>query len=313
MFTQIGLIISVVLQFAAFIISLSLIPKTRFNIAWISISIGLMLMAFRRLLDLFLIFEGISSIYHSAFSSWLAIIISISMLIAVFYIRRILIRLNQLNKLQLDNEARLLSAIITTEEKEKKHFAKELHDGLGPILSSIKLSLSALETNNLNTRNSQILQKTENAIDNAIAATKEISNHLTPKILERYGLERAIKKFASDSITDPNFRFHAYADLKEEKGFSDIKLILYRIFCELLNNTLKHADAQQASLSLFNFPDHIVMIYEDDGIGFDTKSKETSGMGLTNIASRVRALNGKFSLSSKSGKGMYIRIELPNE
>ncbi|MBZ0242737.1 MAG: sensor histidine kinase, partial [Bacteroidales bacterium] len=127
---KIALIFSVVVQFVAFIITISLIPKTRFNIAWISISIGFLLMAFRRLIEAFSYFREMPDDSITLLNSWIAVVISIAMLLSSIYIRKIFKLLNRIHQLRKENEAKLLSAVIATEEKERKHFSKELHDGL---------------------------------------------------------------------------------------------------------------------------------------------------------------------------------------
>lgn len=140
---QIALIFSALLQVIAFIITISLIPKTKFNVAWISISIGFLLMAVRRLFEVFSIFEAGIPETISIINGWIAIIISIAMLISSIYIRKIFEVLSRIHQLQKENEAKLLSAVISTEERERKYFSKELHDGLGPLLSSTKMTISA--------------------------------------------------------------------------------------------------------------------------------------------------------------------------
>ncbi len=310
MLIQIALIVSVVFQFAAFVITISLIPKTRFSIAWISISTGFLLMAFRRLYDLFLILTESNDNIQTQLSNWTAVIISVAMLIASFYIRKIFSVLNRLQKLREENEARVLSAIISTEENERKHFAKELHDGLGPILSSAKMTLSAIDKTEVGSKNYEILDKTEYAIDNAIVATKEISNHLNPHVLERYGLEKAIKTFIQNTIINKAVDLKINSNLDKQRFNYDLEVIIYRITCELINNTLKHALATKAAISITAYPEKISYKYDDDGIGFNPR-QDSKGMGLTNIRSRVKSLNGFITIESKPNKGVFVNIELP--
>ena len=138
-----ALILSVYMQLGAFVITVSLIKKTKFNIAWISISLGLFLIFIRRLVDLYVVITATTLSEQELFNSWLAVVISTTLFVASFYIRKIFSELARLKQIRLDNESNVFSAIIQTEEKERKYFATELHDGLGPILSSIKMALSA--------------------------------------------------------------------------------------------------------------------------------------------------------------------------
>lgn len=239
MFIKIALILSVILQFGAFIITISLIPKTKFNVAWISISIGFFLMAIRRINDLFIIFPLDSYSDSIVFSIWTSLAVSIAMLISSFFIRKILGLLNKLYILQKKNEAIVLSAIISTEENERKFFAKELHDGLAPILSTMKMSLSALDNTNLSTTNKEIIKKTEYAIDSAIVTTKEISNHLNPQMLERFGLKKALQTFIDNVITVKNIKIQLTINIEKKRFENNTEVILYRVICELINNTIK--------------------------------------------------------------------------
>ena len=313
MLIQFALIAAVILQFGAFIITVSLIPKTKFNIAWISISTGFLLMAFRRLSDLFIILNEDIDPSQSMFSSWVSVVISVTMVISSIYIRKIFDLLNHLIKLQKENESRVLSAIITTEEKERKFFAKELHDGLGPILSAMKMTLSAIDKSVVGKSNEKILNQTEYAADIAISTTKEISNHLNPHVLERFGLEKAIQTFADHIITNSNFKLQISSQLGNQRFNYKIEVILYRITCELINNTLKHASATQGRISLFSYNNQIEFMYEDNGIGFNPTDENLPGMGLTNIKSRVKSLNGEVKINSKPHNGMFLRIVLPHD
>lgn len=311
MLIQLALILSVILQFGAFFITISLIPKTKFNIAWISISIGFLLMAFRRLSDLLIIINADTINLYTNLNSWIAVIISLTIFIASFYIRKIFELLNRLSKIRKENESRILSAIISTEEKERKHFAKELHDGLGPILSSMKMSLSAIDKSNLKNTSKDIITKSEFAVDNAINVTKEISNHLNPQVLERYGIEKAIKTFASNSIPENCLSLTVYSNLGKTRFNYNLEVILYRISCELINNTLKHASATKSEIYLSKYPNKITFIYSDNGVGFDIKELKSMGMGFTNIKSRVKSLNGFIEINSALSKGILVTIKLP--
>ena len=308
---QVALILSVILQFAAFFITISLIPKTRFNIAWISISIGFLLMALRRLFEAFYFFSVKGQGTMADINSWIAVIISVSMLISSIYIRKIFEVLNRIQQLRRENEARLLSAVISTEEKERKYFAKELHDGLGPLLSSAKMTLSAIVKGSMQKQNIELLDKVENMVDNAIVATKEISNHLTPHVLERYGLKKALDTFVRNTIARKNIKISISTNIEKKRYNHDLEAIIYRICCELINNTLKYASADKITILLTDNSETMELKYDDNGKGFDIGKNENKGMGLTNIKSRVKSLNGSIELSSSPKRGFYASIKLP--
>lgn len=310
MFIKVALILSVIIQFGAFFIAISLIPKTKFNIAWISISIGFLLMTLRRANDLFIVFS--TNIYNKKmfFSSWITLAISIAMLIASFYIRKILELLNRLYTLQKKNEARVLSAIISTEENERKFFAKELHDGLGPILSTMKMSLSTLDESKLSAENKEIVKRTEYAIDNAIVTTKEISNHLNPQVLERFGLKKALQTFINNVIIVKGIEVELTINTEKKRFKNNTEVILYRVICELINNTIKHASASVIKIFIHLQRETVVCNYEDNGVGFNPL-KEQAGMGLLNIQSRIKSINGSIEINNKPVNGMFAHISLP--
>ncbi len=310
MVLQVFIIISVLLQFAAFVIAIKLISKTKFNIAWISISVGFFLMALRRLNDLYALIYLKDDSVQACIGSWIAVVISVTMFIASFYIRKIFDLINKLTEFRKQNEAKVLAAIISTEEKERKHFAKELHDGLGPVLSSAKMSISAIDKSKMAERNKIILGKTEAAIDGAITITKEISYHLNPQILEYYGLEKGIRNFIQNVLVNNTTSITVDSDLNGLRLLNNIEVILYRISCELINNTLKHASATKANIKITHDDCKLIFMYDDDGIGFDVDTAFDKGMGLTNIRSRVRALNGNIEIKSSKGNGIYVFIEL---
>ncbi len=308
---QIALIISVIAQFIAFFITISLIPKTRFNIAWISISLGFLLMAFRRLMEVLLFFKATTTDNITNINSWIAVVISFTMLLSSIYIRKIFEVFNRIHKFRKENEARLLSTIISTEEHERKHFAKELHDGLGPLLSSAKMTISAFDKTQISERNGQLLNKVEEMVDNAIVSTKEISNHLTPHILERYGLKKAIDTFIRNIVTNENIKIDFSCNIEKQRYKNNAEVIIYRICCELINNTLKHASSNKINISLTDDSINLKLKYEDNGVGFDISEIENKGMGLTNIKSRVKSLNGLFDIKTAPKKGFFVSIKLP--
>jgi signal transduction histidine kinase len=310
MFIQVALIISVLLQFGAFFIIISLIKKTKFNISWIAISIGFLLMAIRRLIEFIDIINIEQSDKQDFVNSWIAVLISLLMFIASFYIRRIFSLQGKIDKMRRENEAKVLSAIIKTEEKERKKFAKDLHDGLGPILSSIKMAISAINKKIVGETNKEIIDKTENAVDDAITSIREISNNLSPHILEQFGLAKAIKTFTDSIITKENLEIITSFNLDEKRYNYNIEVVLYRIVGELITNTLKYASASKVEISLFHYEKEITLFYSDNGIGFEIEDTSSEGMGLPNIVSRVKSLDGEIEMHSKPKHGFFLKIKI---
>ncbi len=311
MVIQYALVVSVLLQFGAFFNTLTLIRKTKFNVSWISISIAFLLMAVRRLSELATFVDEAPKVGADYFNTWIAVLISFLMFIASFYIRRIFNLQEKIDRMRQENEAKVLSAIMATEEKERQLFARELHDGLGPVLSSIKMAFSAIDLQVTVKKNRAILEKTETSVDNAITTVREISNNLSPHLLERFGLKKAIRTFF-DTISKsqkPELRVSTTPD--EMHIPYSIEVILYRILCELVNNTLKHSMATMIEIHLVEHEKKLCLYYYDNGKGLGTSLHTSQGTGLSNIRSRVKSLDGQMELQNNANHGFSLKINLP--
>ncbi len=313
MILHVALIISVLLQFGAFYITIKLIPKTKFNSSWILISAGFLLMAIRRCIELVQLWTAPPNTDIFTLANWIAVFISLLMFIGAFYIRRIFQLQDQINKLRKDSEAKILNAVIKTEENERQIFAKELHDGLGPILSSIKMTVSAINNSIDHPKNTELMQKVDHATDEAILSIKELSNKLSPHILERFGLEKAIKTFIEGIHLPEQIQISLNLKLNNTRGDYNIELVIYRVIGELITNTIKHANASKIDISLLQYQQKLQLIYTDNGKAYSPLQDNTEGMGISNIKSRVRSLNGTVQMNNKQHKGCYVKIEIPEK
>ncbi|HOO84123.1 MAG TPA: histidine kinase [Prolixibacteraceae bacterium] len=308
---KIALILSVILQFGAAIIALSLIRRTRANIAWWLISLGFLLMAFRRVFDIEKIFGLNFHISTDLLSSWVSVVISLLMLISLAFVRRIFNLQRRFDELRKENESRILSAIIRTEESERQHFSKELHDGLGPLLSSVKMAISATRSKSNN--NDKVIANAEKLIDESISTIKEISNKLSPHVLNSFGLYKAVKSFISKIKTIHSTQIKLSGNIEGKRYAYNIEVVLYRVICELITNTLQHARAKNCYIEMEENQQNILTIkYIDDGIGFkrNTNFISEKGMGFSNIQTRIKSINGEFELFSEPGEGIRIVIAI---
>ncbi|GAI77246.1 unnamed protein product, partial [marine sediment metagenome] len=135
-------------------------------------------------------------------------------------------------------ERNILNAIIKTEENERTRFAKDLHDGLGPILSNIKMSLSTLEHFENKNDIGDIISNMKTITNEALVSIKEISNNLSPHVLENFGLIKAIENFAKKTEILGEVTIQIKSDIEDMRFSHNIEIILYRVICELINNTL---------------------------------------------------------------------------
>ncbi len=309
----IALALSVALLLISSVLAISLIKRTRFNIAWILLSIAFTAMAGQRIYDLIYIAQlrrsQISDV--SVLSNWISVAISLLVFFGTIYMKKLFNYTRRMENLAKENENRVFSAIVRTEENERQTFAKELHDGLGPILSSIKMAFSALNKDIATDDNKLIMLKTNFAIDEAIITIKEISNKLSPHILANFGLERAIKSFLDTVMIKQNTQLTYKSNLEGKRYDFTVETVMYRVACELITNTLRHAAARNLSISLSQDAGILSMHYSDDGIGFDMEEMANNkGMGLSNIESRVKSINGAIAIVSSPKNGMKVSINV---
>jgi PAS domain S-box-containing protein len=209
-------------------------------------------------------------------------------------------------------ETRILDAIIKTEEHERERFAKNLHDDLGPLLSSIKMYINSFTTSNEIKKQEYIINQLNEIVKEAIITTKEVSNDLSPHILINYGLVSAIDSFLKKVPSSTNLIFEN--EMISERLSIHIENSTYRIIKELVNNSLKHANAKTIKIKLTEQNNYLNLFYSDDGIGFDMSElvlNKSKGMGFSNIISRAKALNGIYDFQTEPKKGFVFKIKIP--
>ena len=203
--------------------------------------------------------------------------------------------------------------ILEAEEKERERIAKDLHDGVGQVMSAAKMNLSAFE--------SEITFKDENQrlaferviglIDEGCKEVRSVSHQMMPNALLKAGLASAIKEFI-DKIDNRILKVNLYSEGLNERIDNNIEIVLYRIIQECVNNVIKHSGANQLDISLIKDVDGLSVTIEDNGRGFNINDKSKfDGMGLKNIYSRIEFLKGSIDLDSSIGKGTLIAINVP--
>lgn len=301
MLIKVLLIISIAIQTVATVYALRLVRTTKYNSVWILFIAGFSLLSVERLVQ-FMIANG--QYVPRGWFAYLGIVISICLSIGVMYAHKLFKYINRLQRQRQLVSKRILTAVLRAEEKSRSRFSKELHDGLGPLLSSAKMSLSALSHEKYEAEQQEIISNTTYVIDEAIRSLREISNNLSPHVLNDFGLARGIQNYIDKSVAIHNVKIRFTTNLRSERFDTDIEVILYRVICELINNSLKHAGCKSINLSLSSVNDILTLDYTDDGRGFNPQAMMDCGMGLSNIASRINSLNGTFDIVSAKGKGM---------
>jgi PAS domain S-box-containing protein len=209
-------------------------------------------------------------------------------------------------------EKKIFNAIIKAEEKERSRISHELHDGLGPIISIIKLYLQWMKSPDTKTSKEQIIAFTEKTVEEALTTLKEISHQLSPHILIEFGLISALKSFV-DRITETSAISVEIKHNFNERIEQIIEITLYRILAECINNTLKYAKADNVIISLQKTGDTLKIIYSDDGIGFNPVEvmKEKNGIGLHSMRNRTKIIGGNITIKSAMNKGVKITLKIP--
>ncbi len=313
MILKILLVLAIILQFFAAGIAIRLTRVTKYNLSWILITIGLVFMAFQRIVEMI---PAISTIHSTEFRHvfiWIGVITSLCFAIGVFLIQKIFNYIKRVDNERRRTEKKVLNAIIQTEEKERQRFAKDLHDGLGPLLSTVKLAVSSLSQMEVDESRREIILNTDMVINEAIKSLKEISNNLSPHILDNFGLTRALWSFINKLNQAKGIEVRFETELKNERFDHNIEVILYRVICELINNTIKHASASHIDIKLELKDERIIVIFADDGKGFDTEvvlNESQRGMGYSNMISRINSLKGVFQVDSAPGKGTNVYINV---
>ena len=306
-----ALIISIVFQLLAAIIAFGLSRQTKFNISWILISIAFLLIAVRRILDLVPIYykELQTEIY--IIDRLMGIIISVLLLVGVIFIRRLFKFLKRIDDIRRESENRVLQAIMQTEERERRQLAKDLHDGIGPLLSNIKMSVSALDKSQINGFNRTVVDNINILINESITSLKYTSNNLSPHILDSFGLASAINSFIENINRLGKIDISFNNNIENTRFDSQIETNLYRVICELFQNTVKHAVAYNISLLVHFHEGKLIIQYFDDGIGFNPEDTvKMNGMGISNMRSRLKALNGEIEFKRIMPKGMMTSVIL---
>lgn len=204
---------------------------------------------------------------------------------------------------------KVLSAILETEDKERKRFSEDLHDGLGPLLSTIKLYVGrASKSCSGSSETKKLLNFSLELIEEAITSAKQISNNILPSAIEDNGLVPAIEDFFARlrRISNINIIFRPKISNEIPKS---IEKALYRIVYELVNNTIKHSEASLINLDLLCDEYKFYLKYLDDGKGFDPETIN-HGLGLKNIDNRAKSIGAIYSFKTQPKQGLIYELKI---
>jgi two-component system, NarL family, sensor kinase len=214
---------------------------------------------------------------------------------------------------ELESERQLIAtqSVLRGEETERERLARDLHDGLGGLLSGVKLSLTHLKGTYLLPQENVIkFDRTLELLDSSISEMRRISHNMMPEALVKFGLKDALNDFINRMDRQKGIHFSFQFFGKEERVERSLETVTYRIAMELVNNAIKHAQAKSILVQLVQDEKRIHLTVQDDGIGFDVHAIElTNSSGMKNLKARVASFKGKLDMFSEPGKGAEISIE----
>ena len=239
--------------------------------------------------------------------------ILVTSLIILFMLAFVLISIiinRQRNRDQLMNqELKVLEALLQGEERERTRTAKELHDAVASTLSAAKIQINnmkELELNELEPARDKALD----LIDTAVKEVRNISHNMAPNVLLDEGLTYAIENFCN-KVSNDKLQISSYFFGDVPTLSIEYELVIYRIVQEAVNNIIKHADATEALVQLVGHADGLQITIEDNGKGFDTTGVKKNGIGLSNLFNRIQLLAGSYEIQSNADSGTSIDIHIP--
>ena len=221
----------------------------------------------------------------------------------------------RISELEKEKQLSATESVLQGQEEERKRLAKDLHDGLGGILSSAKYSFSTMKNNMIITpENADAFDKSMAMLDRSISELRRVSHNMMPEALMKFGLDTALRDYCN-SINQSGAVSLSYNsfDVADDTIPQSKASVIYRIIQELINNIMKHAGARHAMVQLIRNNNALSITVEDDGKGFNASLLNNSeGIGYANLQNRVTYLKGTMDLQTSEGKGVSVNIEIPD-
>ena len=236
----------------------------------------------------------------------------ISVIGFLYYQNRMKAAQIELNDAHREQQIISMRSMLEGQENERSRIARDLHDGLGNLLSTLKVNIGSLQINFDDNNSKKIYGSASQMIDEACTEVRKIAHEMMPQALKKLGLRKALEdlvvKMDATRAFDAEFHVHG-----TEKTFDDTtNVMLFRIVQEALNNIVKYANASEVSVQITYSDDWFDLSIEDDGVGFDPKKIDTEkGMGLKSIAFRAEFIGGTYDIDSRPGFGTLVTINIP--
>jgi signal transduction histidine kinase len=232
--------------------------------------------------------------------------------LTLYFRQRIIISRQKI--IRLEEEKKLLSAktLVEVQEQERKRIARDLHDGLGVLLSTTKMQFSSIRDSN--PENRPLIERAIGLLEQATGDVRKISHNMMPGLLTRLGLYEAVEDLFENISDMPDYLVTCQIEENLIRLPENKEIMLYRIIQEWVNNTLKHAAAKSISMNISATDEHLRIEYNDDGRGYDAaiiSDPTVESLGLKSIASRVDFLNGQLTTDTGPGKGVRYVLTVP--
>lgn len=240
-------------------------------------------------------------------------VVLLSLLAASYYRRYKLKQEARMQQALLEQQQQSAAAVMKAEEKERQRIAKDLHDGVGQMMSAAKMNLSAFENDlQFNDPEQKLsFERIISLVDESCKEVRTVSHQMMPNILLKSGLANAVADFL-DKIDQRKLKVSLHTEGLNERLDENTEIVLYRVLQECVNNVIKHSQASQLDISLMKDTDGISVSIEDNGKGFNPKELgEDAGIGLKNMQARIDYLNGTIDFDSAPGRGTLVAIHIP--
>lgn len=211
----------------------------------------------------------------------------------------------------LREQERGLRAVLAATDQVRDSVARDLHDGLGQILTALEMKLHRFFKDvRRKDQPDQNLRSASELLKDAMDETRSIAYRMKPHSLEALGLSDTIEEMLRKSIDGTKLKYE-FESLGVKRLDHQLEFNIYRICQELVNNTVKHSQASEMVVQLFQRDDKIILVVEDNGIGYDYEAASKTGMGLMNIKNRVESINGRLTVEAVIPSGQITKIQIP--
>ena len=241
----------------------------------------------------------------------IVVLLVISMLSYRDYRQRKKLQEQRIKELETEKQLLATQSLLKGQEEERLRIAKDLHDGLGGLLSGVKLQLGAMKGNLILTEeNGSAFNRVLNNLEASISEMRRVAHNMMPETLLKFGLQQALQDYCNGLSYQQDFTIQCEFLGLEKRMDNSTEVVIYRIVQELINNAVKYSGAKTILVQLMRHDEERLNItVEDNGRGFDPKEVDSHSAGLRNIASRVKYLSGKMDIQSSPGEGTSIYIE----